>query len=360
MTYNIDVNLVNTSRLSEIDFDNIPFGRVFSDHIFIADYYDGAWRDLRIAPYQPLSLNPATAVLHYSQTIFEGMKVMANPEGTPLLFRPEMHAKRLNRSAQRMAMPDVPEELFMQALYELIGIAHRWIHSGEESALYVRPVMVANDPSIGVRPAETYKFIIFTAPVGAYYSKPVKLTTLDKYVRAVKGGTGFAKAGGNYAASLLPQREAQEMGFDQVMWLDSEEKKYIHECGTMNLFFIIDGKVITPSTEEGTILEGITRERFIHILRDSGYTVEERPITIQEVIAASENGTLQDMFGAGTAAVVASVELFHHHGTTYKLPPVEERLISKQLKLDLNNLRSGKVTDKFGWTHPLKVLQEVI
>lgn len=357
MKYNIDVTFADSTNIHSVDFNNIPFGKVFSDHMFIADFYNGEWQDLRIVPFQPLSMSPSAMVLHYAQTIFEGMKVMQSPEGTPLLFRPEMHATRLNRSAARMAMPEFPEELFLQALNELIAIDHRWIPDTPDSALYVRPFMIANDQYIGIRPSETYKFIIFTAPVGAYYADPVKLWATDKYVRAVKGGTGFAKAGGNYAATLLPQKEARAKGFDQIMWLDAEHHKYIDECGTMNLFFVIGDTVVTPSTEAGTVLSGITRDSFIKILRDKGYKVEERLISIDEIVEASKNNTLVDAFGAGTAAVVAPVSHFHYEDVTYELPPVEGRIISAMLKEELNNLRSGKIEDRFGWTQPVKVMQ---
>ncbi len=358
MKYNIEVNPTNNSKLSELDFNNIPFGKVFSDHMFVADYYDGAWRDLRIEAYQPLSLTPATMVLHYAQTIFEGMKVLKSPDGIPLLFRPEMHAKRFNRSAHRMAMPDVPEDLFEQAIRELIQLDYKWIPDVPESALYIRPFMFGNDPYIGVRPSDRYQFIIFTAPVGSYYADPVKLLATSQYVRAVEGGTGFAKTGGNYAASLLPQKEARAAGFDQIMWLDAVEHKYIHECGTMNIFIIIDGKVITPATEEGTILEGITRDTFIHLLRASGYEVEIRPVSIDELIEAVDAGKVQDMFGSGTAAVVAPISHFHYKGTTYELPEVANRTISQQLKKDMNNIRSGKSEDLFNWVKPIALAIE--
>ncbi|MGB0863108.1 MAG: branched-chain amino acid aminotransferase [Saprospiraceae bacterium] len=358
MKYSIDINLTDASKVSEVDFNNIPFGKVFSDHMFMADYEDGEWKNFEIVPFQPLNLYPSAIVLHYAQTIFEGMKVMKNPAGEPVLFRPEMHSQRLNRSARRMAMPELPEDLFLQALTELISIDHNWIPNTPDSALYVRPFMIANDQFIGVRPSETYKFIIFTAPVGAYYSKPVKLWATDKYVRAIEGGTGFAKAGGNYAASLLPQREAQAQGFDQVMWLDGIEHKYIHECGTMNLFFVIDGVVVTPSLDAGTVLAGITRNSFIHLLKARGYEVQERPITIDELVEATKTGKVQDVFGAGTAAVVAPVESVHYKGVTYEFPEMEGRKISKQLKIDLNEVRSGQSEDTFGWTHPLNVLVE--
>lgn len=358
MNNTIKVNLIHSSRLKEVDFNHIPFGRIFSDHMFVADYYDGAWQDFRIEPYQALNLAPATTVFHYAQTIFEGMKIMKSPDGTPILFRMDKHAARLNASAKRMAMPEFPAAMFQKGLSELVSIDHRWIPDTPDSALYVRPFMIATDPFIGVSASKTYKFIIFTAPVGAYYSEPVKLWASEEYVRAVKGGTGNVKAGGNYAGSLLPHHEAQKRGFDQVMWLDAHEHKYIHESGTMNLFFIIDGKVITPSLDSGAILPGITRDSFIHLLRARGLQVEERPISIDEVIEASNTGQLEDIFGSGTAAVVAPVDLFHYRGVDYKVPPLETRKISSQLKEDLTNLRSGKVEDTFGWTQSIQIMVE--
>lgn len=357
MKYNFNVQLTNQSRLSQVDFNNIPFGRIFSDHMFIADYDGKEWTDLRIVPYGDLEMSPASAVLHYSQTIFEGMKATKGADGTPLLFRPEMNARRLNKSAVRMAMPEIPEELFMQALNELISIDHKWIPNVPDSSLYIRPYMFANDPFIGVRPSETYRFVIFTAPVGAYYSGAVKLLASEKYIRAAVGGTGAAKAGGNYAATLLPQLEAQKQGFDQLMWLDAKEFKYIQECGTMNLFFIVDGKVLTPSLETQTILHGITRDSFITMFRDQGLIVEERRISIDEIVEAHKAGKLEDCFGAGTAAVVAPVASFNYRGVNYELPALETRKYSIKLKEDLTNLRKGTHEDKFGWMRKIQILE---
>jgi len=355
MKYPIEVQLTNTSKLQEVDFDNIPFGRVFSDHMFIADYYNGEWRDLRIVPFGPLSMSPSSMVLHYAQTIFEGMKVMKSPAGDPLLFRPELHSERLNKSAVRMAMPELPKDVFMQALNELISIDSRWIPGGNDTALYVRPFMIANDPFIGVRPSETYKFMIFTAPVGAYYSKPLNLLVSEKYTRAAAGGTGYAKTGGNYAKTLQPVVEAQKQGFDQIMWLDPSDFKTIQECGTMNLFFMIGDKIITPSLDNQTTLDGITRKSFIDLLRYRGHEVEERDITIDEIIAAAESGRLNDLFGSGTAAVVAPVASFGYKGKVYHPAPVEGRKVSQQLKVDLQSVRSGRMEDPFGWMQTIKI-----
>mgnify|MGYP000038261920 CR=1 FL=1 len=357
MKYNFNVQLTNQSKLSQIDFNNIPFGRVFSDHMFIADYNGEEWTDLRIVPYGNLEMSPASSVLHYSQTVFEGMKATKDADGTPLLFRPEQNARRLNKSAARMAMPELPEDLFMQALNQLIALDHEWIPNVPDSSLYIRPYMFANDPFIGVKPSTNYRFIMFTAPVGAYYSGAVKLLASEKYIRAAIGGTGAAKAGGNYAATLLPQLEAQKQGFDQLMWLDANEFKYIQECGTMNLFFIVDGKVLTPSLKNDTILHGITRDSFVQLLRSYGLEVEERRISIDEIVDASKAGKIEDCFGAGTAAVVAPVASFNYRDTNYELPALETRKHSIRLKEDLTNLRKGTLEDKFGWMQKVNVMQ---
>jgi branched-chain amino acid aminotransferase len=269
-------------------------------------YEGGKWKNLQIVPFEPFTISPAAMVLHYGQAVFEGMKASKSLDGQPLFFRPEMHAKRLNASARRLCMPDVPEDLFMEALHQLVGLDSDWIPPKEGSALYLRPFMIATDPFIGVKPSESFKFFILTGPVGPYYPKPVSLIVEQQYVRAFKGGTGEAKAAGNYAGSLLPARIAVEKGFDQVMWMDGVEFKYIQEVGTMNIFFVIDGKVITPETD-GTILRGITRDSILHLLRERGFDVEVRKISIDEVVAAHKAGTLQEVFGAGTAAVVAHV-----------------------------------------------------
>lgn len=348
MAYDISIQKTTASRLSDVDFDNIPFGRVFSDHMFVADYRNGVWTDLRIVPFGRFDIHPAAMALHYGQAIFEGMKASKSYDGRPLLMRPEQHSRRLNRSAERLCMPALPEDLFLQGLRTLIALDADWIPPQEGSALYIRPYMFATDEFIGVKPSETYRFIIFTGPVGPYYPKPVSLLAESKYVRAVKGGTGEAKAAGNYAGALLPAKIAQEKGFDQVMWMDGHEFKYIQEVGTMNIFFVIGDRVITPATD-GAILKGITRDSIMQILNKKGYAVEEKPLHIDEVLEAYRAGQLREVFGSGTAAVVAHVSKIQYQDTLMELPPLEERKIGAMVKAEIDGLRAGKIEDEFGW-----------
>lgn len=354
MKQEISISKTAHSRLDEVDFENIPFGRVFSDHMFVMEYEDGAWHNPRIVPFDYIQMHPAAMVLHYGQAIFEGMKATSSEEGEPYLFRPEMHAQRINASARRLCMPEVPAELFLDALHALVGVDKDWIPQQQGSALYIRPYMFANDEFIGVKPSQRYTFIIFTGPVGPYYPKPVSLIAETTYIRAAEGGTGEAKAAGNYAGSLLPAKLAQEKGYDQVLWLDAKEFKYIQEVGTMNIFFVIDGKVITPNTG-GTILKGITRDSIIQLMKARGIPVEERPISIDEVVAASKEGTLQEAFGSGTAAVIAHVSKIAYKDEVYELPPMEDRKIGESIKTEINQLRSGLIEDKFGWLVPVKM-----
>jgi branched-chain amino acid aminotransferase len=353
MKYPISVQLSETSRLSEVDFDNLIFGRVMSDHMFVADYVDGEWTDCRIVPYGPMQMSPAIMALHYGQAIFEGMKTNKHVEtGEPLLFRPEMHVERINRSAVRMAMPEIPGEIFIEALHKLIDIDRAFIPQSEGAALYIRPVMFATDAYLGVRASDTYRFVIMTCPVGPYYPKPVKIKVAENYVRAFPGGVGFAKAAGNYGATLKPALDAKAEGFDQILWLDGKEFKYLQECGTMNIVCVIDGVVVTPPTTD-TILAGITRDSIIHLLKDMDIPVEERPITIAEVLEAHQTGKLEEMFGAGTAAVVSHVSDFNYKGQNYELPPVEGRKIGPMIKKRLEDYKKGVFEDKMGWLFPV-------
>lgn len=353
MKHNIQVTKVQQSRIAEVDFDNIPFGRVFSDHMFVADYSNGEWQDFRIVPFGDFTMHPASMALHYGQAIFEGMKASKSKDGDPWLFRPEMHAKRINRSAERMMMPTFPEDVFVEALHALIDLDAAWIPPQEGSALYVRPYMFATDEFIGVKPSESYKFVIFTGPVGPYYAKPVRLKVEQHFVRAVPGGTGEAKAAGNYAGSLLPAHLAQKEGYDQVVWMGGPDMKEIQEVGTMNIFFVIDGKVVTPATD-GAILRGITRDSFLKILEEKGVPVEARRLTIDEVVEAYKAGKLQEAFGAGTAAVVSHVAEIAYGELHMELPPVEDRKIGAMLKDYIDGLRSGRVEDTHNWIVPAK------
>lgn len=346
----IKITLSKNSRIGEVNFESIPFGRICTDHMAIADYIDGEWTNLEIKPVEPLVMHPSTMTLHYGQAIFEGMKASKTVDGVPMLMRPELHARRFNASAKRMCMPEIPEEIFVEMVRKLVSIDRAWIPPQTGSSLYIRPFMIATDQHVGVRPSNNYKFMIITLPAGPYYARPISLQTSTEFVRAVDGGVGEAKCAGNYAAAMYPTKLANQQDYDQVLWLDAHEFKYIQEVGTMNIFFVIGDTVITPETS-GSILKGITRRSAIELLRDRGVKVEERAITIDEVIEAHKNGTLKEVFGSGTAALVAAVYKIAHRGQEIELAQDEEsRAISIWVKAQINGLRNGTVEDKFGWT----------
>lgn len=344
----ITINKTKASRLNDVDFENIQFGRVFSDHMFVADYAEGEWQNFEILPFQNLDYNPAFNSLHYGQSVFEGMKAHLDADNNVVLFRPMDNFARLNRSCERLCMATIDPQIMLDGLSELVKIDKDWIPKTEEGALYIRPFIFATDQYIGVAPSETYKMVIFTCPVNKYYDTAVKVKVEDVYSRAASGGTGFAKAAGNYAASLLPAKIAKEEGYDQLIWTDSTEHKYIEESGTMNLMVIIDGKIITPPAGE-TILGGITRLSVIAIAKDLGYTVEERQISVDEVIEAQQNGTLEDMFGTGTAVTITHISGFGRKGIDYELPSVSERKISSHLKKELEAIKRGKKDNYPEW-----------
>lgn len=350
---NINITKVSHSRVDQVDFDNIPFGQTFSDHMYIADYIDGKWTNHSIIPFGNLSLSPVNLALHYGQSIFEGMKATLKNDGTPALFRPEQHVVRMNASARRMMMPEISEEMFLDAVHTIVDMEKNWIPKGKGSALYIRPVMFAMEAKLGVKVSNSYKFIIITGPVGPYYPKPVRLLAETEYIRAAHGGVGEAKTAGNYAASLLPAHLAKEKGFDQVIWLDAKEFKYVQEVGTMNLFFVFKDKVVTPNTS-GAILKGITRKSLIEMMKADGITVEERPISMDEVAEAHESGDLLEMFGSGTAAVVANVSEFSYKDKLYKLSDVSTHTTANGLRDRINALRAGEIEDSFGWVIDVK------
>lgn len=353
--YPIDVRLTQHSRRGEVDLTKLAFGQVFSDHMFIADYADGAWRDARIVPYGPIPMSPSLMALHYGQAIFEGMKANKHVKtGEPLLFRPEVHLDRFNKSAERMAMPTLPADLFIGALERLVAIDRQWIPEHEGSALYLRPVLFASDEFLGVRASNQYKFVVMTCPVGPYYPKPIRVRMAHTHVRAFPGGVGFAKAAGNYGAALYPTNRAKEEGFDQILWLDGKEFKYLQECGTMNIMVVIDDTVVTPPTTD-TILAGITRDSLLTLMRHKGIRVEERPVTVDELIDAHRAGRLREMFGTGTAAVVSQVAEWSHKGILYPMPPTDEAKIAPAMKKLLEDYKHGAVEDLFGWLHPIAV-----
>lgn len=346
----IAINLATTSRIHEVDWDNLKFGQVCADHMFVADYRDGEWHDLRIMPYGPLDMMPAMSALHYGQAIFEGLKAYRadDQDGAVNIFRPYDNLKRFNASAERMAMPQVTEQLFIDAMRQLVDVDRQWVPDRAGYSLYIRPFMYATDSYVGVRPSETYRFIIFTCPVGMYYSEPVKVKVERQYTRAAEGGTGYAKCAGNYAGAMLPSKLAQQQGYHQLLWTDHKEHLYIEESGTMNVMFVINGRLITPQL--GTsVLGGITRNSILTIARDWGMAVEERRISVTEIIAAIEAGTLQEAFGAGTAATIAPIKLIGCDGKDYELPPVEGREFSNKMRQTLDDIKYGRQEDTFEW-----------
>lgn len=347
-TIQIRVEKVQSSRIKEVDFSNIPFGREFADHMFVADFANGQWSDFRIEPYGKMMYTPAMLGLHYGQTIFEGMKAYRNDGGEVMMFRPEDNFKRLNTSAERMCMPTISVDLMMEALRELIRIDVEWVPKSADSALYIRPFIFATDEFLGVKPSDKYRCVMFTGPVGPYYTTALKVKVEDYYTRATKGGTGSAKSGGNYGGALYPTKLAQQEGYHQLLWTDAFEHKYIEESGTMNVMFQIGDRLVTPPTGD-TILKGITRDSVIKLGRSLGITVDEYRISIDEIAEAYDNGTLLDAFGIGTAATIAPIELIGYKGRDMILPPVGERKLSELLKNELAAIRYGRVEDKFGW-----------
>lgn len=353
MGINIKIQPIEKSRIGELDFNNIQFGKHYSDHQYIVDFEDGEWKNPRIVPYGNIEVSPAASALHYGQAYFEGLKAYKNEKGEVYIFRPEENWKRANTSARRMCMPEIPYDIFMEGLKELVKIDEQWIPTGEGYSLYIRPFSFATDPFVGVRPSLTYKFIIFTSPVNPFYSTALKVKVEEQYVRAAQGGTGEAKCAGNYGAAMYPTKKAQEEGFHQILWLDAKNHTYLEETGTTNVFVVINDKIITPSLD-GTILAGITRNSIITLLKDYGMSVEERPISINEVIEAHQKGELKEMFGAGTAATIAKIELFNYLGNNYALPDINNWTLAPRILTDLDGIKTGQIEDKFNWMLKIK------
>ncbi len=346
-THLLEIEKVEQSRVSEIDFNNIPFGKTFSDHMLVAEYYDGKWQNSKIKPYGDISLSPATSSLHYGQAIFEGMKAHRTTNGKIALFRPDKNVDRFNKSAVRMCMPEVPVDLFMDGLLELIKLDKAWIPNKEGCSLYIRPLLFGTEPFIGVKTSDRYLFILMIGPVGPYYEEPVSVLVTEKYARAVKGGVGYAKTAGNYGRTLQPVEMARAKGYKDILWLDGSEKKYVEEIGTMNVFFVIDGKLHTPEID-GTFLEGITRESVIRIAKDLGYEVSERKIAIEEIVEAHKNGSLQEMFGTGTAATITHINRLGFRGADFNLD-LDKSVIAKRLKVELEGIKDNSIPDRYDW-----------
>ena len=349
----ISITKAERSKLQDINLDNIPFGHYFTDHMLEADFDGGdpmavGWKNAEIKPYQPLLMSPSAAVFHYGQAIFEGIKAYKNQKGEAFIFRPYDNFKRFNISAQRMQMPVVPEELFIEGMRKLIELDKNWIPQRHDHSLYIRPVMFSSDEIIGVRPSDNYKFLIILSPTGPYYSAPMRIYVEEKYVRAVEGGVGFAKAAGNYAAAMYATAQAKKQGYDQVLWTDAFEHEYVQECGTMNFFFINGDKAFTPDLSSGTILDGVTRQSAMTLLTEMGYKVEERPISIHEIIDAYKAGKSVEVFGTGTAATISLIKELKYKDFTMNFD-VEKWTAAPKLKTWMTEIREGIREDKYQW-----------
>ena len=347
---NIKIEQTKTKKTKPEPKDMI-FGKNFSDHMFIMDYDGSAWRSPRIVPYGDIPLSPAAMVFHYGQELFEGLKAYKTESGGINLFRPKKNVERMNWTCERLCIPEIEPADALQAIKAVVSHDADWVPEEPGYSLYIRPFIIATDPFIGVRPSETYLFVIILSPVGAYYPEginPVKIYVETEYVRAVKGGLGFAKAGANYAASIKAQQKAKQLGYAQVLWLDGVERKYIDEVGTMNVFFVIDNKIITPNLE-GTILPGVTRDSVLCLLRDWGYDVEERRVALSEILEAAENGKLNEAFGTGTAAVISPVGELNNNGDIITVNNNEIGPIAKKLYDTITGIQYGRLEDKFGW-----------
>ena len=339
------------------DPNSLGFGIHFTDHMFLMDYQEGqGWHSPRILPYGNFSLDPAAVVLHYGQAVFEGLKAYRGTDGHIRLFRPRENMKRMNRSTWRMCMPQIDEEMILNAVKELVAVEARWVPDQHGTSLYIRPFIIATEAFLGVRPSKEYLFSIILCPVGAYYAEgfnPVKIFVTEKFVRAARGGVGEAKTAGNYAASLMASEEAKELGFTQVLWLDAAERKYVEEVGTMNIFFLIDDVLVTPELS-GSILPGITRDSVIHLARSWNINVEERRISIDEVIEKAESGQLQESFGSGTAAVISPVGSLYYKGKNIEINRGRTGPLAQKLFDEITAIQYGDKEDRFGWIEMVK------
>ncbi|MEO7316332.1 MAG: branched-chain amino acid aminotransferase [Ginsengibacter sp.] len=336
------------SKLGSISLENAPFGKYFTDHMLEVDYEDGEWKTVEIKPYEPISIEPSLAALHYGQSIFEGVKAYKNKDGEARIFRPEDNFKRFNISAERMVMPTVPEHIFIEGMKQLVKLDEKWIPSKPDHSLYIRPFMFNSEEVIGVKPGGKFKFMIILSPTGPYYNAPMRIYVEEKYVRAVPGGVGYAKVAGNYAAAMYATAEAKSKGYDQVLWTDAFDHKYVQECGTMNVFFIIGNKAITPGLDQGTILAGVTRQSTIQLLEDLGLEVEERNISIDEIEEAHRNKQLREAFGTGTAVTISMIQELRHNDYVIEFD-VDKWEVAPEVKRRMDAIKDGSAEDKYGW-----------
>ena len=339
------------------DPDHLPFGRIFTDHMFMMDYDpEQGWHDGRIVPYGPIELDPASTVFHYGQEMFEGLKAYRTKEGKVQLFRPDMNAKRTNNTNKRMCMPQIDEDLFVDAVKAIVEVDKDWIPDKKDTSLYIRPFMFATEPFLGVAASKTYRFMIILSPVGPYYEHglaPTRIYVENEYIRSAMGGTGYAKIGGNYAAAMIAEQKAHDLGFDQVLWLDAKEKKYVEEIGTSNAFFKIDGQIYTSSLV-GTILPGITRASMIEVMKEWGYKVNETHLSIDDLMKAGHDGTLEEVFGTGTAAVISPVGELRYKDDVVTINGGKTGDLTHKLYNTLTGIQWGRLEDPYGWTVEVK------
>ncbi|MGJ8592815.1 MAG: branched-chain amino acid aminotransferase [Aquaticitalea sp.] len=346
-TYEIDIVKAGTSRLDQVDFDNLVFGRTFTDHMFYCDYVDGEWQQPKITPYGPMSMEPSARVFHYGQAVFEGMKAYIDDDGKAFLFRPEENFERINKSAARLAIPAFPKEYFMDGLTTLLKMDKKWIKPGKGNSLYIRPFVIATEPAISASPASTYRFMIICSPAKAYYTGGVRVLFAEKYSRSANGGVGFAKAAGNYAAQFYPTSLAQAKGFQQIIWTDANTHENLEEAGTMNIFFRVNDTLITAPTSD-RILDGVTRKSVIQLAKDSEVDIEVRPVSVKEIKEAARNGSLKEIFGAGTAAVISPISAFEHGGDIFELETQSDSY-SSLFKEKMLNIQHNLADDPHGW-----------
>jgi branched-chain amino acid aminotransferase len=336
------------SKLKDVDFDNLEFGKYVADHMLVCDYANNSWNTAQIVPYSNLSLNPTTLALHYGQTVFEGMKAFRMKDGRINIFRIDKHYDRFVRSLERLCMAVPSKEVFTEGLMQLIDLDKGWVPTKTGEALYIRPFIYASEAKFGVKISDEYRFIIFSGPVPSLYTNPIKVKVETNYARAAKGGTGFAKCGGNYGGAYYPTKMAREQGYEQVLWTDAIENKFIEESGMMNALFVINNKLVTPPLSD-SILDGVTRDSLLTLAADLGYETEERPVSIAELEQAFQNNSITEAFGAGTAAVVAPIETIHINGVDYNLPAYSNASIHHQLKQLLELIRTGQAADVHEW-----------
>ena len=348
LTTEIPVRKNPYSKLNEVDFNNLEFGKHVSDHMLVCDYANGSWKTAQVVPYSNLSLSPTTLALHYGQTVFEGMKAFTMKDGRINIFRMEKHYHRFVKSLDRMCMAVPPKEIFIEGLMKLIEVDKAWVPSKSGEALYIRPFIYASEAKFGVKISDEYRFIIFTGPVPSLYANPIKVKVETNFVRAAKGGTGFAKCGGNYGGAYYPTKLAREQGYDQLLWTDAKENKFIEESGMMNAMFVINGKLVTPPLSD-SILDGVTRDSLLTLANDLNIAVEERQVSIEELETAFKNKTITEAFGAGTAAVVAPIQTININGIDYALPAYNNESLHNKLKDQLELIRTGQAADLHEW-----------